>query len=169
MNQWQYYPRAIPCPTHLIDVIDIFRRHTQKIRSDRKKQSHSNAVLAVLARDLKLLNYRVETGKRREDKVNVPVLFGRNGEVEKSFDADAYNKNLNTVIEVEAARATSCNQFMKDLFQASMMEGIEYCVIAVRTKSKVSKDFEIVCKFIDTIYASNRLRLPLEGILIIGY
>jgi hypothetical protein len=97
------------------------------------------------------------------------VLFGRNGEVEKSFDADAYNKNLNTVIEVEAARATSCNQFMKDLFQASMMEGIEYCVIAVRTKSKVSKDFEIVCKFIDTIYASNRLRLPLQGILIIGY
>jgi hypothetical protein len=126
-------------------------------------------VLSVVASGLKLLDYEVETSKRREDKVTVPVLFGRNGQVEKSFDADAYNKTQATVVEVEAARTITGNQFLKDLFQASMMEGVRYCVIAVRNRSNSSKDFEIVCRFMDTLYANDRLRLPLEGILIIGY
>lgn len=169
MTSWQYYPRAAQCPPHLVDVIGVFRRHAARISSDRKRKRHSNAVLSVVARDLKDLDYRVETGKRREDKVTVPVLFGRNGEVEKSFDADAYNKNQATVIEVEAARTITGNQFLKDLFQASMMEGVKYCVIAVRQRSVSSKDFDTVCRFMDTMYASDRLRLPLDGVLLIGY
>ena len=32
-----------------------------------------------------------------------------------------------------------------------------------------SKDFERVMKFFDTLNASNRLSLPLKGILILGY
>lgn len=133
------------------------------------KTTQQRRTLSVVARDLKELDYRVETGKRREDKVTVPVLFGRNGEVEKSFDADAYNKNQATVIEVEAARTVTGNQFLKDLFQASMMEGVKYCVIAVRNRSATSKDFDTVCRFMDTMYASDRLRLPLDGILVLGY
>ena len=165
MTSWQYYPRAAQCPPHLVDVISVFRRHATRISSDRKRKHHSNAVLSVVARDLKELHYRVETGKRREDKVTVPVLFGRNGEVEKSFDADAYNKTQATVIEVEAARTVTGNQFLKALFQ----EGVRYCVIAVRNRSAASKDFDTVCRFMDTMYASDRLRLPLDGILILGY
>jgi len=96
MTSWQYYPRASQCPPHLVDVIDVFKKHAVRISSGRKRKHHSNAVLSVLASDLKQLDYRVETGKRRKDKVNVPVLFGRNGEVQKSFDADAYNRNEST-------------------------------------------------------------------------
>jgi hypothetical protein len=166
---WQYYPRGSQCPSHLTEVVGVFRRHGARISSDRKRRRHSNAVLSIVARDLKQLDYHVETGKRREEKVTVPVLFGRNGEIEKSFDADAYNKNRSTVIEVEAASAVTGNQFLKDLFQASMMEGVQYCVIAVRNRSKATKDFDTVCRFMDTMYASDRLRLPLDGILILGY
>ena len=99
----------------------------------------------------------------------MPVLFGRNGEAEKSFDADAYSESLATVVEVEAGRAVVNNQFLKDLFQASMMEGVDFCVIAVRNVYKSSKDFDLVCRYMDTMYASDRLRLPLRGILILGY
>jgi len=166
---WQYYPRGSQCPSHLTEIVSVFKRHGNRISSDRKRRRHSNDVLSVVARDLKQLDYRVEIGKRREEKVTVPVLFGRNGEVEKSFDADAYNKNLSTVIEVEAASAVTGNQFLKDLFQASMMEGVTYCVIAVRNRSKATKDFDTVCRFMETMYASDRLRLPLDGILILGY
>ena len=34
---------------------------------------------------------------------------------------------------------------------------------------KGAKDFESVCKFFDTLYTSNRLELPLRGIVIIDY
>jgi hypothetical protein len=50
-----------------------------------------------------------------------------------------------------------------------MMKGVQYYVIAVRNRSKATKDFDTVCRFMDTMYASDRLRLPLDGILILGY
>jgi hypothetical protein len=51
------------------------------------------------------------------------------------------------------------------------MHGVDYCVIAVRNTygPSNSKDFEKVSTFIETMYASDRLFLPLKGILIIGY
>ena len=80
---------------------------------------------------------------------------------------------MKTVIEVEAGRAYANNQFLKDLFQASVMQDVDYLVIAVRniykTKSSSSKDFEKIMKFLDTLYASSVLNLPLNGILIVGY
>jgi len=169
MIQWQYFPKSVPCPGHLSEVISVFQLHAGTISSARKRRQHSNAVLAVIAPDLRSLGYEVERGKRRNEKVTVPVLFGRSGEPEKSFDADAYNQRLATVVEVEAGRAVVNNQFLKDLFQASMMEAVDYCVIAVRNTYQGSRDFEMVCRFMDTMYASDRLRLPLRGILIIGY
>ena len=107
------------------------------------------------------------------DNIEVPVLFGRNGVVTKSFEADAYNQATKTVIEVEAGRALTNYQFLKDLFEACMMNEAEYLVIAVRniyaTKSSSSKDFEKIEQFFDTLYQSERLQLPLSGILLIGY
>jgi hypothetical protein len=56
------------------------------------------------------------------------------------------------------------------MFQASMMKDVEFLVIAVRNiYMRSQKDFENVCTFMETMYASSRLRLPLKGILIIGY
>ena len=50
-----------------------------------------------------------------------------------------------------------------------MMHGVSHLVIAVRNVYKNGKDFDRVLKFFDTLYASDRLKLPLEGVLIIGY
>ncbi len=71
--------------------------------------------------------------------------------------------------EVEAGRATENNQFLKDIFQACMMFGVEYLVIAVRNTYRTHNDFEIVYTFLETLYISNRMHLPLKGILLIGY
>ena len=92
-----------------------------------------------------------------------------NGKLEKYFDADAYNEELKTVIEVEAGRAVSNYQFLKDLFQACMMHEVDFLVIAVRNTYSKKQDFLNVITFFNTIYASEILVLPLEGILIIGY
>lgn len=103
------------------------------------------------------------------DKIRVPVLFGRNGVVEKSFEADAWHEKEKMVVEVEAGRGYLNNQFLKDLFQACMMHDVEYCGIAVRNRYLDSNDFENVLAFFETLYASNRLRLPLKGLLVVGY
>jgi len=87
----------------------------------------------------------------------------------RSFDADAYNELEGFVIEVEAGRGVTNYQFLKDLFQACMMHEVSYLAIAVRNKYRNSRDFEKVQTFFETLYASQRLTLPLKGILIIGY
>ena len=109
------------------------------------------------------------TGKKTDDKIPIPVLFGMGGKVEKSFDADAYHAGERFVLEVEAGRAVANNQFLKDLFQACMMHDVDYLAVAVRNTYRERKDFERVMKFFDTLYACNRLSLPLKGILILGY
>ena len=111
----------------------------------------------------------VEKSKKAEGKISVPVLFGLNGKPEKYFEADGYSFINKTVIEVEAGRAVTNYQFLKDLFQACMMYDVDYLIIAVRQTYSGNKDFEKVINFIDTLYTSGRLSLPLNGILIIGY
>ena len=170
MLNYQYFPRSQPVPAHLEQVLQVFKEHQRQIESKTLVKQVSNDVLAVICADLKQAGYQVEVSKKRAGKISVPVLFGRNGKVAKSFNADAWNRSTKTVIEVEAGRAVDNYQFLKDLFQASMMEDVDYCVIAVRNVYKdAQKDFEKVCNFLETMYASERLRLPLKGILIIGY
>jgi hypothetical protein len=141
------------------------------IDSETHPEQPSDSVLAQLAPSLEALRYKVELSKAAKDKVHVPVLFGQNGNIVKSFDADALNPEQRTVIEIEAGRAVANNQFLKDLFQACMMHEVDYLVIAVRNVygKTGAKDFASVSTFMDTLYASGRLQLPLNGILIIGY
>ena len=107
--------------------------------------------------------------RKAKDKIRVPVLFGRNGRPEKSFEVDAYHKDTGTVLEIEAGRAVTNYQFLKDLFEACMMHNVNFLVIAVRNIYKRSADFEKVITHFHTLYASGRLKLPLRGVLIIGY
>jgi len=53
------------------------------------------------------------------------------------------------------------------------MDEVEYLAIAVRNlyvaEGVRNRDFDRVVTFFDTLYASQRVRLPLKGILILGY
>jgi len=167
MISWQYYPKSDAIPEHLQRVVDIFKQHCDAIDSLRHKLN-SNGVLLVLKDTLLSDDFKVEKGNKIEDKIKVPVLFGREGRLEKSFQVDAFQEKTGTVLEVEAGRAVTNYQFLKDLFEACMMHNVTYLVIAVR-KVYRRHDFEIVITHFDTLFASGRLKLPLKGILIIGY
>ena len=176
MLNYQYYPKNNMVTNNLKNIINVFINNYDTISSIDDKKLKSNEVLSVCKDGLKNIGYRVES---KEDRtIQVPVLFGRNNSLEKAFKADAYNEKEKTVIEVEAGRGVMNNQFLKDLFQACMMQDVDYLVIAVRNEYKIKTknnrertnyDFEEVCKFFDALYASDRLQLPLKGILIIGY
>ena len=168
MINWQFYPKSDQIPDHLFRVVDVFLEQQDIIDSD-KHTLNSDGVLEKVRFGLEALSFDVEKSKKKEDKIHVPVLFGPNGVLEKYFEADGVNTEKRTVIEVEAGRGVTNHQFLKDLFQACMMHNIDYLVIAVRNQYRASKDFDKVLSFFNTLYSSNRLALPLKGVLIIGY
>lgn len=147
--------------------MDFFRATEPEISSAKHKLA-SNQVLARIRTGLTEKGFDVERGKKKAQKIHVPVLFGRQGRPEKSFEANAYPESARMVLEVEAGRGVVNNQFLKDLFQACMMHGVDYFGVAVRNDYRGTNDFEGVLAFFDTLYASNRLQLPLFGLLVVG-
>lgn len=168
MIRFQFFPRSIGVIRDIENIIITF----QKVESSIDSQIlniKSDEVLAIVEPYLTKLHFKVEKDKSKNGRVNVPVLFGNNNTIDKSFYADAISCDGKIVIEVEAGRATENNQFLKDIFEASMMFEVEYLVLAVRNLYRGHNDFEFIYTFLETMYISNRIKLPLKGILLIGY
>ena len=168
MINWIYFPKSEKPPQVALDVIEVFNEAESELKA-RAEEAVSNVVLSIVRPGLEELGFEVEKGKKAHQKIKVPVLFGLNGNVEKAFEADAWNHSKRMVLEVEAGRGVANNQFLKDLFQACMMQEVDYCGIAVRNKYINSRDFDRALSFFETLYASQRLKLPLKGVLLIGY
>lgn len=169
---WMLFPNSLRPADQLKQIAAVFDAHMDEISSDLYRLE-SNDVLASVSEDLTNIGFLVEKSKKDEDLIRMPVLFGERGSYEKEFYADAYQPGVHIVLEVEAGRAVANNQFLKDLFEACMMDGVEYLCIAVRKQysagGRTSRDYDKVCTFIRTLYASNRLSLPLKGVMILGY
>jgi hypothetical protein len=168
MTDWQYYPKSNAVPEHLYKMVSVFKQNEEYIDSSKHKHN-SNAVLSYLKNNLQSIGFTVEKGKKAEERIKIPVLFGRKGQLEKYFEVDAFQKETGTVLEVEAGRAVDNNQFLKDLFEACVMQKVDYLAIAVRMTYRRQSDFGTVITYFDALYASDRLNLPLKGVLIIGY
>lgn len=168
MIQYQFFPRSRGINAEMKQIVDCFISSDDKISSDYNDLT-SNEVLASLRPCFENIGFTVECGKSKGEKIDVPVLFGIDNKVDKSFYADAISKDGKIVIEVEAGQATENHHFLKDIFEASMMFEVEYLVLAVRNRYRTHNDFQRVYAFLETLYVSNRLHLPLNGILLIGY
>ncbi len=169
MINWVYFPKSSPPPEFGLSIVALFEETADAIDSSTTRSQHSDAVMAQLRPGLERLGFRVEKGKTSEDKIVVPVLFGRKGKILKCFNADAHAGSVGWVLEVEAGRAVDNNQFLKDIFQACMMHDVLHLAIAVRNTYRGSDDFAKVESFLETLYVSGRLQLPLKGILLLGY
>ena len=172
--KWQYFPRFAAAPEHLKHTVIAFENAAHEIATP-KHQLSSNEVLEKVADYLEEIDFKVERGKSRAQKIYRPVLYGRAGSIDKAFEVDAWQESTGTIIEVEAGRAVINHQFLKDFFEACVIQDAKYLVIAVCKAYKPaslkipSNDFEIVSTFMDTLYSSGRLQVPLDGVLIIGY
>ena len=169
MINWVYFPKSSPPPEFGLAIVRLFEGAAESIDSTTTSSQHSDVVMALLRPGLESIGFRVEQGKRAEEKIVVPVLFGRKGKILKCFNADAHAPSAGWVLEVEAGRAVDNNQFLKDIFQACMMHDVLHLAIAVRNTYRNSDDFTKVESFLETLYVSGRLQLPLKGILLIGY
>ncbi len=170
---WIFFPKTNQPPRELLEVVKVFEKVSTQIDSTKNDTNElrldSDGVLRILEPGLEEMEFKVEKSKKAIDKVRIPVLFGDQGNEQLAFEADAYNESLKTVIEVEAGRAYANYQFLKDIFQASMMVETDYLVLAVRVLYKNKNDYEVISKFLDSIYLTNKIKLDLKGILLIGY
>ena len=179
MINWTFYPHNKEIPAQLKEVVDAFSNVSKKISSFEEKTSAlpSNSVLSIVRPNLEKLGYEVEK-RQKEDgeskRICVPVLYGKNGQTEKSFVVDAYSESNRTVVEVEAGRGVTNYQFLKDFYEACMMsEKVSYFCVAVKNKYQMKSgsknDYDEVCKFFEAWFLNSSIQTPLDGVLVIGY
>lgn len=170
---WSYFPKTDPLPEVLNEVITIFEKNFLKIDSTKNDTNNlrlsSDKVLKVVEKDFLNEGFEVETGKKKDQKIRVPVLYGHQGSISQAFEVDGWHKKNKIVLEIEAGRAYSNHQFLKDIFEASVMVDVDYLVLAVRNLYNNQKDYQIIRDWLDTLYITRRIKFELKGILLLGY
>lgn len=141
---------------------------------ERSSNLKSDDVLRELAPGLASLGYVVESGKTKESRIRRPVLFGNNGVAEVSYEIDAYHDQLGIAVEVEAGRGAHNNADYRDIVRTSLILDAKYLALFMPINyryaaSTVTKAYANTLGRLEAIYASSRLRLPFDGVLLIGY
>lgn len=84
MINYQFFPRSHGVTPEVKAIIDCFKQIEPELKDENVHRT-SNDVLALVRPHLENIGFSVETGKGKEEKIDVPVLFGENNEVDKSF------------------------------------------------------------------------------------
>lgn len=154
-------------------MINSFAAAAPTIATPNGNQPKSDDVLAAIADDLVASGYDVEHGKRATSKLTRPVLFGENGKSTVEYDVDAFHPEHGVVLEVEAGRGAASNADYRDIVRSSLLVGARFLALALmleyRGGGRPIRSFENTRNQLDAIYASERLKLPFEGVLLIGY
>ena len=159
--QFQLFPRSVGITDKIQQVVNCFEQTYEEIKSP-ENELKSNEVLDILRPYLQRIGYVVETGKARGQKIPVPVLFGLNNTVDQSFNADGISDDGKIVLEIEAGRAVANFAFLKDIFHASMMYGVEILILAVRNDYRNNNDFNKVYTFLENSLHQQSCNLTTE-------
>jgi hypothetical protein len=138
---------------------------------------HSDDVLQELAPGLRQLGYTVESSKSKANRIRRPVLYGSNGREEVAYDIDAFHDDHGIVVEVEAGRAASNNATYRNIIRASLILDARHLVLLLPVPYRFNNRdqlasvpvFTRALDLLSALYSSQRLPLPLNGVLLIGY
>ena len=170
---WKFYPSAIEPPAWVGPVVAAFSSVRAQIDSRVNVGVSSDAALAALRPELVRQGFDVEAGNTRAARLRRPVLFGEVGRPVVAYEVDGFHPVHEIVLEVEAGRGAANNADYRDLIRASLMVDARFLVLAMMlhygTGRTAIKSYDAARDRIDAIYASERLKLPLEGILLVGY
>lgn len=170
--RWRVYP-ASQRPGPLVEQIAEVFRAQQSLIGTPPNKPRSDTVLAAVSEGLQALGFEVETSKQA--KIRVPVLYGENGMPLKTFEVDAWHPGAKAIIEVEAGIAVDARKIYQDLFEAMALPDVDFCCIAVQNayhparKTSAIDDFSRSDRILETLFASNRIALPLATVMLIGY
>mgnify|MGYP001627259021 CR=1 FL=1 len=175
MSRIRYYcyPRTETPPEFAEEIAAVFRNHEAEIGTeDLDDGLKSDDVLEALRSGLEDIGFEVEQGKKKDEKIHRPVLFGENGEPQLRYEVDGYHPERRYGLEIEAGRAWMGNAIYRDLIQASVMVQVDRLVLAVpnvyRYSGGENPAFDHTRDVVETIYTTERFDLPFDLILL-GY
>lgn len=175
---WRFYPSNTRPPDWTAEILRVLASRESAISTlQRETAQSSNEVLAALRPGLVELGFDVESGKSAAGKVTRPVLFGDNGRPTSLYEVDGAHDAHGIVLEVEAGRGARGNAAFRDLVRTSLILDARYLVLLqpllyrVNTKSRVVRvrAYEDTREVLNAIYASRRLELPFDGVMLVGY
>lgn len=174
---WHYFPSHDPAPIWAHAFLEVVGPARPDIDSRVVDGLTSDTVLKHLQPGLTLLGYEVETGKHKSEKIRRPVLFGDRGIERVAYEVDAVHDELGVLVEVEAGRGARGNAVYRDLIRSSLIVGARFLVLGVMQtyrhnsggKQVSVESYRESLEQMHAIYASGRLVLPFEGILLFGY
>ena len=77
------------------------------------------------------------------------------------------------MLEIEAGRGAAGNADYRDLIRTSLIVDADYLVLGMmleyRTGGTTMRSYDRTRDQLDAIYASERLKLPFTGVLLVGY
>lgn len=175
--RWQYFPSYSQPPRWVADFVDAVAGSRTHLDSTQVTGLTSDAALRALSDRLQELGYEVETGKKASEKIRRPVLFGEDGIERVSYEIDAFHDDLGIAVEVEAGRGARGNAVYRDLIRTSLIVGARFLVLGVMNeyhhmsggRPVVVRSFDEARELLDAVFASGRLQLPFEGVLLFGY
>lgn len=178
---WSYFPRHRRPPTWAQNAVHATAEAELAIHTrdaDRSSdQSSSDAVLRSLRPGLVRLGYEVESGKKRDQKLRRPVLFGDDGEAQLTYEVDAFHEELGVVVEVEAGRGSQNGADFRNIIRASLLLDVRYLAMWLPINYHYTQGgrpmstaaYSNTRTTLSATYSSPRLALPLEGVLLVGY
>ena len=90
-----------------------------------------------------------------------------------NYEIDAFHDELGIAVEVEAGRGAMGNADYRDIVRTSLLLDARYMLLMLpgtyRYGSTQKDAYASTRDLLSAIYASQRLRLPFEGVLLIGY
>jgi len=173
--RWIFFPRSDSPPAWVSPIVSVFAGLQSKLDTVHQ-HNKSDAALSLLRPQLETAGYHVEGGAH-EKTIYRPVHFGEQGKADREYQIDAYHPELRVGLEVEAGRSIRGNAIYRDIIQASLMVDLDYLALAIPLRYRFNgkgkpfedKPYEHGLTVFDAIYASERFRLPLKGVLFIGY
>jgi hypothetical protein len=167
--RWYYYPRNTTPPDWVGTFVKAVAAVEASISTPAGKTLKSNEVLEKLCPGLQALGFEVEVGRTVDQKVRRPVLFGENGKPHVQQEVDGFHDELGVVLEVEAGRTRDNNNDLRDIVRASLIVDARFLALVVPITYRSGEVYTKSVELLDAIYSSSRLKLPLEGLLLVGY
>lgn len=120
--------------------------------------------------------FLVEHSKSAADLIRRPVLFGEDGKEAVAYEIDAWHDGYGVAVEVEAGRGTQNNADYRDIVRTSLLLDARFLALLMPLRyapPSLAKTpvygYRRTYDLLDALFASQRLRLPFEGVLLLGY
>jgi hypothetical protein len=179
--EWSHFPKNEVPPFWVNSFLEAVAGQEPFISTVREGVERGDAlpsdlVLRAIGPGLEEIGYVTETSKKKPDRIIRPQLYGHNGELTASLELDAFHEELGIAVEVEAGQSKANNNDYRDIVRTALLLDVKYLVLVVpqkyrsgRSTERTDKCYERARNLVESIYASSRLKLPFEGVLVVGY